>query len=92
MELINIEKELRLGREYALLGNYEESSNYLQSVVQSIVQFYFSILICTIFNRYLKTPGLDPSLVEEWTKSKEMVGEEAKAVYDLTVELQGFRV
>ncbi|KAH7826257.1 p97H [Monocercomonoides exilis] len=78
MSLASIEKSVKLARECALTGSYDEALVYYTGVVAEI-------------NSYLKTPSLSPDLISNWTAVREALREETTAVQAITNELAAFK-
>lgn len=68
----------RMGRESALLGNYESAIVYYQGVIQQI-------------HRHIQTIGGDPGRKERWQQVQQELAQEYEYVKDIQNVLSGFR-
>eukprot|EP00163_Fabomonas_tropica_P034883 TRINITY_DN9940_c0_g1_i1.p1 TRINITY_DN9940_c0_g1~~TRINITY_DN9940_c0_g1_i1.p1 ORF type:complete len:577 (-),score=136.85 TRINITY_DN9940_c0_g1_i1:103-1833(-) len=72
-----IPEQMKMSREYALLGNYDAASVYTQGVISQIQQ-------------HIKTVS-DPMLRDKWLKMKQSLTRELELVNDLSNELNNFK-
>eukprot|EP00742_Colponemidia_sp_Colp-10_P008270 GILJ01008943.1.p1 GENE.GILJ01008943.1~~GILJ01008943.1.p1 ORF type:complete len:612 (-),score=121.33 GILJ01008943.1:230-2065(-) len=70
-------EQVRMSREFALMGNYSAASIYFEGVVATITQ-------------YVKTLS-DPYAKQKWMKMKDEIAAEARLVNDLNNELNGLK-
>ncbi len=76
--LSNLSTELQISRECALLGNYDSSLLYFESVLNTIHQ-------------HAKTVT-DPDVKEMWIETREKLSLEFKLVKEMAGELARFKV
>ncbi|KAI1301670.1 Katanin p60 ATPase-containing subunit A1 [Halotydeus destructor] len=77
ISITDICENTKMGREFALLGNYETSLVYYQGVVQQI-------------HRLLQTVN-DPTRKERWQTIQQQIAQEYEYVKDIQTILQGFK-
>ncbi|XP_077976952.1 katanin p60 ATPase-containing subunit A1-like isoform X1 [Glandiceps talaboti] len=76
--LSEISENTKMGREYALLGNYETSQVYYQGVLQQIQKQIVSIK--------------DPARKQKWQHARQQIAQEYELVKDVTNTLNAFKV
>ncbi|CAH1798597.1 unnamed protein product [Owenia fusiformis] len=77
VDIAEICENTKMGREYALLGNYDTSQVYYQGVIQQIQKLLASIS--------------DPGRKEKWQKVRQQVAQEYEHVKDISSTLQSFK-
>uniref|UniRef100_A0A4W3HR49 Katanin p60 ATPase-containing subunit A1 n=1 Tax=Callorhinchus milii TaxID=7868 RepID=A0A4W3HR49_CALMI len=75
--LIEISENVKLGREYALLGNYDSALVYYQGVIEQIQKY----LSCV----------RDPLNKQKWQQVWQEISEECKHVKEIITTLDGFK-
>lgn len=78
MSIADICQNTRMGRECALLGNYESAIVYYQGVIQQI-------------HRLVQTINGDPMRKERWQQIQQELAQEYEYVKDIQIVLNGFR-
>lgn len=78
ISVADICQNTRMGRECALLGNYESAIVYYQGVIQQI-------------HRLLQTISGDPMRKERWQQIQQELAQEYEYVKDIQMVLNGFR-
>lgn len=78
ISITDICQNTRMGRECALLGNYESAIVYYQGVVQQI-------------HRLLQTINTDPVRKDRWQQIQQQIAQEYEYVKDIQSVLNGFR-
>ncbi|KAI9208500.1 P-loop containing nucleoside triphosphate hydrolase protein [Polychytrium aggregatum] len=75
--IANLASDLQISRECALLGNYDTSLVYFESIIQTI-------------HLHSKTVS-DPTLREKWNELKQNLTTEFQLVKDISLEISGFK-
>ncbi|XP_054825853.1 katanin p60 ATPase-containing subunit A1 isoform X1 [Eublepharis macularius] len=78
MSLVMISENVKLAREYALLGNYDSAMVYYQGVLDQI-------------NKYLSSVK-DAYLQQKWQQVRQEISVEAKHVKDIMKTLESFKL
>ncbi|XP_054921715.1 katanin p60 ATPase-containing subunit A-like 1 isoform X2 [Dermacentor andersoni] len=78
VSIADICQNTRMGRECALLGNYESAIVYYQGVIQQI-------------HRLVQTTTGDPMRKERWQQIQQELAQEYEYIKDIQVVLSGFR-
>ncbi|MBN3271007.1 KTNA1 protein, partial [Polyodon spathula] len=78
MSLVEIGENVKLAREYALLGNYNSAIVYYQGVLEQMRKYLFSVK--------------DPLLQQKWQQVWQEINEENKHVKEIMATLDGFKV
>ena len=76
--LEEIQDNVKMGREYALLGNYDTSSVYYQGVLQQIQKHLASVQ--------------DPGLRSQWQHVRQELQKELQEITDITTTLSSLKV
>ncbi|XP_078069466.1 katanin p60 ATPase-containing subunit A1-like isoform X1 [Mustelus asterias] len=77
MSLLEISENVKLGREYALLGNYDSALVYYQGVIEQIQKYLSSVR--------------DPSYKQKWNQVWQEITEECRHVKEIMATLDGFK-
>ncbi|XP_043537032.1 katanin p60 ATPase-containing subunit A1-like isoform X3 [Chiloscyllium plagiosum] len=77
MSLHEISENVKLGREYALLGNYDSALVYYQGVIEQIQKYLSSVR--------------DPSYKQKWNQVWQEITEECQHVKEIMSTLDGFK-
>ncbi|XP_078255185.1 katanin p60 ATPase-containing subunit A1-like isoform X1 [Rhinoraja longicauda] len=77
MSLLEISENVKLGREFALLGNYDSALVYYQGVVEQIQKYLSSVR--------------DPTYKQKWNQIWQEINEECQHVKEIIATLDGFK-
>ncbi|XP_072106872.1 katanin p60 ATPase-containing subunit A1-like [Mobula birostris] len=77
MSLLEISENVKLGREFALLGNYDSSLVYYQGVIEQIQKYLSSVR--------------DPTYKQKWNQIWQEISEECQHVKEIVATLDGFK-
>ncbi|XP_064196085.1 katanin p60 ATPase-containing subunit A1 [Anguilla rostrata] len=78
MSLLEISENVKLAREYALLGNYNSAVVCYQGVLEQIKKYLFSVR--------------DPALQQKWQQVWQEINEETKHVREIMTTLESFQL
>uniref|UniRef100_A0A8C4RU95 Katanin p60 ATPase-containing subunit A1 n=1 Tax=Erpetoichthys calabaricus TaxID=27687 RepID=A0A8C4RU95_ERPCA len=78
MSLLEINENVKLAREYALLGNYSSALVYYQGVLDQMKKYFLSVR--------------DTTLQQKWQQVWQEIGEENKHVKEIMATLESFNL
>ncbi|XP_006816083.1 katanin p60 ATPase-containing subunit A1-like, partial [Saccoglossus kowalevskii] len=78
MDLSEISENTKMGREYALLGNYETSQVYYQGVLQQIQKLLMSL-------------RSDAAKKQKWQRARQQIAQEYELVKQYSNTLNAFK-